>query len=168
MRKRTRAAVAAIAGMVLVFGACGSSSKSGSSSASENTFVLSEFTIIPPTNALKAGSVSITAKNVGTEVHELVIVRVASDTALPAKSDGSINEDKIPAADVIGEIEDVAAHSEKSARFDLTAGRYVAFCNIVDSMMGSSTTMMSGMNGMDSGMGHVHYAEGMHVAFTVG
>ena len=61
---------------------------------------------------------------------------------------------------------DVTAGSRKSKAFDLTAGTYVAFCNIVDDMMGSSSSMMNG-SGMGSGAGHVHFAEGMHVTFTV-
>lgn len=171
MKKRTPVAFIGIVGMALVFAACGSSGKSGAPSSSDNTFVLSEFTILPPTNALHEGSVSITANNVGGEVHELVLVRAASVDTLPMKSDGSVDEDKIAAADKVGEIPDVAARSEKSATFDLTAGRYVAFCNLVDTMMGSDTTMMGGtsttMGGMGSGEGHIHFAKGMHVTFIV-
>ncbi len=164
----------AIVGLVataLVFSACGSSGK-GSSSASENTFVLSEFTIIPPTNPLHPGSVSITANNVGGEVHELVIVRADSAGALPKKPDGSVNEDQIAVADKVGEIEDLGPRSHRSKTFDLTTGTYVAFCNIVDSVIGSSSSMMGGSGMMDSsGMGsgsrHVHFSAGMHVTFTV-
>jgi hypothetical protein len=105
------------------------------------------------------------------------IVRAESSAGLPMKSDGSVDEDKIPASDKIGEIEKVAGRSQKTQTFDLTSGTYVAFCNLVDTMssdttmMGSDTTMMNGtsspMGGMDSGTGHVHFAKGMHVTFTV-
>lgn len=176
MKKRTPVALIGIVGMALVFAACGSSSKSTASSP-DNTFTLSEFTVIPPANALSAGTVSLTADNVGGEVHELVIVRAESSAVLPMKSDGSVDEDKIPASDKIGEIEKVAGRSQKTQTFDLTSGTYVAFCNLVDTMssdttmMGSDTTMMNGtsspMGGMDSGTGHVHFAKGMHVTFTV-
>ena len=49
----------------------------------------------------------------------------------------------------------VAAGSRKSKTFDLTAGTYVAFCNIVDDMTGSSSSTMNGHSDMtsDSGMG---------------
>jgi microcompartment protein CcmK/EutM len=194
MKKRTPVAFVGIVGMALIFAACGSSNRSGasSSSSSDNTFVLSEFTIIPPANTLHAGNVSIAADNVGGEVHELVIVRAASAAGLPMKSDGSVDEAKIPASDKIGEFQKVAARSQQTDTFDLTSGTYVAFCNIIDSMMGSDTTMMgsdttmmgsdttmmgsdttmmsgtsSTMSGMDSGTGHVHFAKGMHVTFTV-
>ncbi len=145
---------------------------------SNDTFVLSEFTIVPPTNALHAGSVLITADNVGGEVHELVIVRAPSADALPMKADGSVDEDKIAAADKVGEIDKVAVRARQSKTFDLTSGTYVAFCNIADAMMGTDTTVMgsatsmmngisSPMGGMGSGTGHVHFAKGMHIAFTV-
>jgi hypothetical protein len=167
-------AIIGFLGAVFVFTACGSSGKDGTSStASENTFKLGEFTIVPPSNTLSAGNVSITADNIGGEEHELVIVRAPSKESLPTKSDGSVDEDKIAEADKIGEIEDVAAQSSKTKTFELAAGKYVAFCNIIDSMMGSSSTMMGGHSdmmgdsGMGSGTGHVHFAAGMHVEFTV-
>ena len=64
------------------------------------------------------------------------------------------------------------------ASVSLTAGTYVAFCNIVDTMMNTDTTMMgsptsmmngtsSTMGGMGSGAGHIHFAKGMHITFTV-
>jgi hypothetical protein len=167
MKKQTLAAViTGLIGATLVFAACGSSGSP--SAASENTFVLKEFTMTPPTNALHAGSFTITANNAGGEVHEVVIVRAASADALPKKSDGSVDEDKIAETDKVGEIEDVAARAQKSKTFNLAAGTYVAFCNLVDNMMGSSgSSMMNGSSGMMNGSGHVHFAEGMHVTFTV-
>ena len=156
MCKRTLAIVLGMVGMASVVAGCGSSSKSASASAAPDTFVLSEFVVVPPSNALHAGPVTITANNVGGEVHELVIVRADDAGALPKKSDGSVDEDKIAAAGKVGEIADVAARSHKRKTFDLKAGKYVAFCNLVESMMG-----------MGSGMRHVHFAAGMVVPFTV-
>lgn len=152
-------------GALFVLASCGSS-KSRSSPSSENTFVLSEFTIMPPTNALHTGKIVLSANNLGGEVHELVIVRAASLGSLPMKTDGSVDEGKVPSADKVGAIDAVAGRSRKSGTFDLTAGTYVAFCNVVDNMMGSSTSMMNGGE-MGSSTGHVHFAQGMHVTFTV-
>jgi hypothetical protein len=171
MNSRTVAVtLVAVAAMSLLLAACGSSSKENSSSgSSENTFGLSEFTIIPPSNTLRAGSVDITADNLGAEPHELVIVRADSVDSLPKKADGSVDEDKIPEADKVGEIDNVASKTQITKTFDLTAGKYVALCNLVDSMTGSSSSMMHGDSEMSegSGMGHVHFAEGMHLPFTV-
>ena len=162
--RTARLGIVGILGIVAVVAGCGGSS-SKSVSSSKNTFVLSEFKVTPPTNTMRPGRVTLTANNVGGEVHELVIARAASASALPTKSDGSVDEDKIRAADKIGEIADVAAHSQASKLFNLEAGTYVAFCNIIDSMMGSNS-MMHGAD-MGSGSGHVHFSEGMHVVFTV-
>lgn len=159
---RTRTALVGLVGVVFAFSACGGSSNS-SSSSSANTFKLSEFKIVPPTNELHSGSVKIVADNVGGEVHELVLVRAKGADALPMKSDGSVDEDKIVSADKVGEIAGVAPGSQKSKTFDLAAGTYVAFCNVTDSM---GATMMDGSE-MGSGMGHVHFDQGMHVVVTV-
>ena len=171
MRTRTIViSIITIAAASLVLAACGSSSKDSSSSgSSENTFGLSEFTIIAPSNTLRAGSVPITADNLGAEPHELVIVRADSVESLPKKADGSVDEDKIPEADKVGEIEDVASKTQKTKTFELAAGNYVALCNLVDTMTGSSSSMMHGDAEMNdgAGMGHVHFAEGMHLPFTV-
>jgi hypothetical protein len=149
-------AIIGIAVMPFALGACGSSSKSSSTStagAGENTFGLSEFAIAPPTNELQSGKVTLTANNVGGEEHELVIVRAASIDSLPTKADGSVDEDHIAESDKFGEVEEVAAQSKKSNTFELTPGKYVAFCNIVDKATGS---------------GRVHFSAGMRVAFSVG
>lgn len=162
--------------MMLAIVGCGSSKESGSTGAAQNTFGLGEFTITPPTNTLHAGKVSLTANNEGGEEHELVIVKAKSVASLPTKADGSVDEDMIPAADKVGEIEDIAPQTKKSKSFELKAGAYIAFCNLVDSMMGSSPSTMHGGSGMmhdgsgtdgTTGMGHVHFAQGMSVPFTV-
>ena len=164
--RRLAAATTGIVAMVLVAGACGSSKNRSASLPSDNTFGLSEFTVIPPKNTLHSGSVTLTANNLGGETHELVIVRAASVDAITKMSDGSVDEGKIAKADKVGEIPDLKAGAHASKTFELSAGTYVAFCNIVDKMMGSSSSTMDG-SGMATGTGHVHFAEGMHVTFTV-
>jgi hypothetical protein len=126
--------------------------------------VLNEFSVVLPTNMLHPGRVTLAAKNVGSEVHELVIVRNASADSVPKQPDGSVDEDNIPESAKVGAIEDVAAGSDSDRAFDLRAGRYLAFCNIVDAMPASSTDEHHG----SSGPGHVHFAEGMYKPFTVG
>lgn len=149
-----------------------------------NTFVLDEWSIVPPKEDLTAGKVAITATNKGTETHELVIVRASDAASLPKNADGSVNEDKIPESKKAGEIADLAAGKTKTKTLDLPAGDYIAFCNIVEDMgkgnmgsggmgngsgmnggsgMGTSTSM--GMGG--TGMHHVHFKLGMVNYFTV-
>jgi hypothetical protein len=179
-----------LAGAVLVsmgLVACGSSDDSSSSSSTgARTFKLSEFLVAPPKAALHAGLVTITAANVGGETHELVIVKGNDPHTLPTNANGSVDEAMIPSRNKVGEIGGVAAGKHKSKSFQLTAGTYIAFCNVVDdmgamggssstTMGGSQTTMMGGssstmMGGSSSGMrgsGHVHFARGMYATFQV-
>jgi hypothetical protein len=142
--------------MASALAACGSSTGKPLASESKNAFVLSEFTIRPPTTPLHAGRISIRADNVGGEPHELVIVRADSVSALPMKSDGSVNEAKLSKSELVAKITSVAPNSQKTRVFDLKAGTYVALCNIADSM-----------SGMDHGSGHIHFARGMYAPFEV-
>lgn len=177
-----------VAAAALILSACGSGSEAtkstptptsvagGSSKAA--TFVLDEWSIVPPKGTLTAGKVAVTATNNGSETHEVVIVRAEDASSLPVKADGSVDEDRIPGSKKAGEIADLAAGKSATKTLDLSAGDYVAFCNIVDAMgsdgMGSDGTgsgdMGNGMNGstsMGSGMDHVHYKQGMVNFFTV-
>ncbi len=147
-------------GAALLLAGCGSSKKS----STPNTFVLSEFTITPPTNAVHAGKVLLVANNVGREMHELVIVRAASDDTLATNADGSVDESKLRGPEEVGVIDSVAASSRKSERFEMTAGTYVAFCNLIDNKTG--TPLTNGF-GIEPDTGNVHFALGMHVTFTV-
>ncbi len=142
----------------------------------EGAFVLSEFKIALD-GALPAGQVTVTIDNQGSETHELVVVAADNVETMPMKSDGSVDEDKIPEADKVGEVEDIAGQTSTTKTFTLEPGTYVAFCNIVDEMgmagdtaAGSDNMPMGG--GTDSTMmggasGHVHFAEGMYMTFTV-
>ena len=174
-------------GFALSVSGC-SSDESAAPSSDQNrpTFTLSEFKIKLSQPTLASGRVMLTATNVGGEEHELVIVRVSSVGDLPKKVDGSVDEEKIPEADKMGEIEHVGPNQAKSAEFELASGTYVAFCNLIDtmdsggssdSMMGgtdtsdggSSDSMMGGANdsSMTIGGGHVHFAQGMYEVITV-
>lgn len=149
--------------VTVTLAACGSDGNATgntTTTARANTFVLTEWSVTPPSAPFQAGSIRITAKNGGGEAHELVIVRAKDAASLPTASDGSVDEDKIPEADKVGELADVPMGKTATKTFDLPAGQYVAFCNLVDEMG------MSG-GGMGSGMGHVHFQLGMITAFTV-
>lgn len=77
-----------------------------------------------------AGSVEFVAKNVGGDLHDLVIVKGDDPAALPVNENGAVIEDDLPEGDLIGKIAVVEAGTEESASFDLDAGSYVVFCNI--------------------------------------
>ena len=113
----------------------------------------------------------VTATNRGSETHELVIVRADDMTSLPTKSDGSVDEDKIPETAKPGEIPDIKAGTTITKTIDLAPGNYVAICNLVDTMgQGGGMGGMGNGNGGGMGggqMGHIHYQLGMVAKFTV-
>jgi plastocyanin len=160
---------------LLVVAGCGSdknasNATAGTTPAAPASFVLTEFKINLD-GTIPAGAINVKIDNQGGEKHELVIVAAKDANALPKKSDGSVDEDKIAEGDKLGESGDVEARSSITKSFTFTPGTYVAFCNIVDDMGMTGTTMMSGNNmpmGGNSAMGgHVHFAQGMYMTFTV-
>ena len=113
---------------------------------------LSEFVIKPELKAVAAGKVTFKVKNVGTEKHEMVVVRVTDGAQLPTKADGSVDEAAIPETDKFGEVEKVKPKKTKNLTVKLPLGDYVLFCNVVDHEKDGTTVS--------------HYAEGMHTTFT--
>jgi uncharacterized cupredoxin-like copper-binding protein len=144
----TKRCVVLCAGIVasVAFVAC------GGDSTPKVSVKLGEYTIKPDVATKKTGKIEFETENVGGTTHEFVIARADGATSLPTKPDGSVDEDKIPKTDRIGEIEDVKAHEKKHASFDLAPGRYVFFCNIVDKSANPAVS---------------HYEQGMHTTFTV-
>ena len=55
----------------------------------------------------------------------------ADPALLPVDEYGAVIEGDLPEGDFIGEIALVGAGTEESASFDLDAGSYILFCNIV-------------------------------------
>ncbi len=93
--------------------------------------VLTDGDVVLDPTSVDAGSVEIVAKNVGGDLHDLLIVRGDDPGALPVNEDGAVIEDDLPKDDFIGKIAVVEAGTEESAWFDLDAGSYIVFCNIV-------------------------------------
>jgi uncharacterized cupredoxin-like copper-binding protein len=103
---------------------------------SSTNITLQEFSIAAHPDLLQSGKVTLHVKNAGSIIHELVLVRAMSASALPIvkkageRSVGAVDEEAIPEADIIGETGDVPVGSTVTKSFDLTAGTYVVFCNI--------------------------------------
>jgi hypothetical protein len=73
----------------------------------------------------------------------------------PPAADGSVDEEAIPTADQIGELENIKPKKKvKSLTKTLEPADYVLFCNTVEEE--------------SDGTVEVHYAKGMHRGFTVG
>ncbi len=133
MNKATKAALGSA--VVLMFGlaACGDGDDDASGDrgggASVSVVLTDGDLVLDPTSA-DAGSVEIVAKNVGGDLHDLVIVKGDDPAALPVNEDGAVIEGGLPEGDFIGRIDVVDAGTDESALFDLDAGSYILFCNI--------------------------------------
>src|SRR5204863_1070035 len=93
---------------------------------------LFEFGIKRTPKFVAAGKVTFTARNIGTMKHELVVVKVPqADSVLPTKADGSVDEDAIPEADKMGEVENVKPKRSGKLTKNLAPENYVLSCNIV-------------------------------------
>lgn len=114
---------------------------------------LQEFAVGAQPATIGAGEVTFEATNTGPDdLHELVIVRTdLGAISLPTNPDGSVDEEG-EGIELIGEIEEFPVGETESATFDLEAGSYVLFCNIVEQEDGETES---------------HYQEGMRLDFTV-
>lgn len=131
---------------VLVIAGC-------SSGGSTVDVALSEWVVDPDPTSVSAGEITFKADNQGAEAHELVIVRADSAAGLPTDETGKVEEDGLPSGAFIGEIEEFAAGETEEGTFDLDAGTYILFCNIVEEEA--------------DGTFESHFQEGMHTTFTV-
>jgi len=134
--------VASIAASGLALGAC--------SKSSDQTLkvTVSEWVVQPASKSIGAGIVRITADNVGSYTHELLVAK-GTAASLPRKADGSIDE---KAAKSLGEIGGVKAGTADLKSFDLPKGTYTLFCNIVQDIDGTPTS---------------HFVKGMHTTLVV-
>ena len=124
-------------------------SEPASGAATEVKATLSDFKIeLDPTSAT-AGTVAIDGTNKGTHPHEIVVVKGVASSALPTDANGKVDEDKLPADAVIGELEAFSPGKNCSASFTLAAGSYTLFCNVVGAEEGA------------------HFQKGMVTSFTV-
>ena len=112
---------------------------------------LKEWSVLPARADVPAGAVTFDADNTGTAAHELVVVRADDPATLPLAADGTVDEDKLPKGAFVGEIEPFPAKQHCTGTFQLTAGRYALFCNILETEA--------------DGTKENHYANGMRTRF---
>lgn len=142
--------VGALAVLALVAAACGDDEEEEGAAGATVNVSLIEWSVVPDTTSVAAGSVTFTATNDGAENHELVVIRTdLAPDALPVV-EGKVDEEQV---DVIGEIEEFAPGQTESATFDLEPGNYVLICNITE--VGENGEIES------------HYQLGMRTAFEV-
>lgn len=111
------------------------------------TIEMGDFFFDPKDATTAAGSVEISAPNVGQVEHELVLFRSDADPAALPVAGGEVDEAALEkqGGENVGEIEEVAPGATKSGSFELTAGKYVMFCNLP-----------------------AHYTQGMYGSVTAG
>jgi hypothetical protein len=100
-----------------------------------------------------AGTVTFDARNTGADAHEIVVVRADDPAKLPLAADGKVDEAKLPEGAFIGEIEAFPAKQSCKGTFQLPAGGYALFCNILETEA--------------DGKQENHYANGMRTRFEV-
>jgi uncharacterized cupredoxin-like copper-binding protein len=151
----------ALAVATLVLTACGGGNEpsggSGSPAATNVAVTLQEWAVVPAQTSAPAGKITFNVENKGpTHEHEFVVFKTDLDPgSLPAKADGSVDENGA-GVQAMGEIEEFAVGSSQVKEFQLAAGKYVLFCNLVEEHA------MPDMGGIPS-----HYKLGMRTAFTV-
>lgn len=149
------ALVAACSGTSTSGGSAGAASPSAAGATTTTvTVTLQEFAVLPDVATVPAGNVTFVAKNTGPDdVHEMVVVKtdLAAD-ALPVDKDGKALEEA-PGMTTIGEVEGVAVGGTKQVSLDLTPGKYVLICNVLQTEPDGS---------LES-----HYKVGMRSAFEV-
>ena len=114
---------------------------------------LKEWSVLPARADVPAGTITFDANNTGTDAHELVVVRADDPAKLPLAADGTVDEGKLPEGAFVGEIEPFPAKQRCTGTFQLAAGRYALFCNILETEA--------------DGTKENHYANGMRTAFEV-
>jgi hypothetical protein len=112
---------------------------------------LKEWAVLPARADVPAGTVTFEARNTGEDAHELVVVRAADPAALPLAADGTVDEEKLPEGAFVGEIEAFPAKQTCTGTFELPAGGYALFCNLLETEA--------------DGTKENHYANGMRARF---
>ena len=125
------------------------------------------------------GTTSTRAFLLGGAAIALVLSACGTNSSSTGASAGAANADSfvlnewaIAEADKPGEIPDVAAGKSVTKTIELSAGTYVAMCNLVEHAgTGHGTSGNSGSAnghmGTGSAMDHVHFRLGMRTTFTV-
>jgi hypothetical protein len=123
----------------------------GDGNGSKVAVALDEWTVAAEPATAPAGPVTFAIDNEGEHPHELVVVKVPAPSALKV-TDGKVDEEALPAGAFIGEVEAFPAGDSCEGTFELTAGKYQLFCNIVEEHDGEPES---------------HFENGMVTAFAV-
>ena len=121
--------VAASVGIVACGGG-GSGNKGNAPVASTVKVSLKEWSVEASASQVKLGSVTFEVTNAGTMPHDFVVIK--SDLPpdqLPVDADGRVIESKV---NTLGRVDAFPAGSMQTLSLDLTPGKYLLICNVVD------------------------------------
>ena len=139
--------VAVVVAVVVAAAACGgggSGNKSNAPVASTVKVTLKEWSVEASAQQVKPGSVTFDVTNAGTMPHDFVVIK--SDLPpeqLPVDADGRVIESKV---NTLGRVNAFPAGSKQTLSLDLTPGKYLLICNVVDTS--GSTPVSHYENGM--------------------
>jgi uncharacterized cupredoxin-like copper-binding protein len=157
-----RPVLAAVSVIALAIAACSAGQGSPSSAAASPSpaggggtttvpVTLQEWSVLPESDSVPAGSVTFKVTNTGPDdVHEFVVLKTDLDPgALPVDANGAVTEEG-DGIEVVDEIEDVAVGATPELTVTLAPGKHVLLCNIY-----AETEQ------------EAHYKMGMRIGFTV-
>jgi len=84
---------------------------------------------------IEAGDVRVIARNGGTKPHQLVVIKSDLPPQELSVVDGKVDEERV---NIIGEIEPFAAGETARATLQLSPGKYLLICNVVEVLPGES------------------------------
>ena len=129
----------------LLVAACG-----GGGKAKDVSVTLKEWSIAASPEEVPEGKVKFKVANEGSVPHEFVVVKSdLTPTGLPVVN-GKVVEDQV---NIVDEIEPFAAKTTESIELDLSPGKYLLICNIVETPPGLPVVS--------------HYQNGMAAFFQV-
>jgi uncharacterized cupredoxin-like copper-binding protein len=137
--RRTFLPLAGGAAALVLMTACGGAARAESATVVQVSE--RDFGITASPHEVSPGAVVVRVRNHGPDRHELIAVRVTSNR-LPLRADGmTIDEEALQRAEV-GVLEPGAPGTVRELRVNLSAGRYVLFCNMSGHYMGGMHTML--------------------------
>ncbi len=126
----------------LAAAACGGSSSGVAPREQQVTAVLTEWSVTLSTATAQAGRVTFNSSNSGTVSHKLMVLKTDRPIDRLEVRDGRVDE--AASGTLVGEVPEFAPNEKPSRTFELPAGKYVLFCNVLR-----------------------HYEQGMSAALTV-
>jgi uncharacterized cupredoxin-like copper-binding protein len=102
------------------------SSPAGTATSGGVAVALAEWKVVPAPAAVRAGRVTLVARNNGTMAHELVVLRSTRAAArLPIRGGKAVETGRV------AKISNIASGVSKRVTLKLRPGRYVLICNLL-------------------------------------